>query len=123
MSTSTLQQIFKPAPVTPPEASRRTFLKISGGAGAGLVLGLAAPMPGVRTPAQAKGAVLAPNPFVIVAPDNTVTVIIKHLDKGQGAATGLASLVAEELDADHAQIKTEFAPSDADKYKNCPVDF
>lgn len=115
---SHLTQIFKIAAVTPPEASRRTFLKISGGAGAGLVLGLAGPMPGLGTPVQAKGASLAPNPFVIVAPDNSVTVIIKHLDKGQGAATGLASLVAEELDADHAQIKTEFAPSDPVKYKN-----
>ena len=61
---------------------------------------------------------LAPNPFLVVAPDNTVTVIIKHLDKGQGAATGLATLVAEELDADWAQIKTEFAPADPVKYKN-----
>ncbi|MEQ1670353.1 MAG: xanthine dehydrogenase family protein molybdopterin-binding subunit, partial [Hyphomicrobium sp.] len=36
----------------------------------------------------------------------------------QGAATGLATLVAEELDADWAQIKTEFAPADPVKYKN-----
>lgn len=101
-----------------PEASRRTFLKLSGGAGAGLILGLAVPMPGLGPAANAASGPLAPNPFLIVAPDNTVTVIIKHLDKGQGAATGLASLVAEELDADWSQIKTEFAPSDAVKYVN-----
>ena len=100
-------------------ASRRTFLKLSGGAGAGLILGLASPLTGSGpVPASAAGAPLAPNPFLIIAPDNTVTVIIKHLDKGQGAATGLATLVAEELDADRAQIKTEFAPSDAVKYAN-----
>ncbi len=124
MKTSDLTGIFampEAAPALRPEASRRLFLKISGGAGAGLILGLAAPLPGsVRSAKAAGGAgeLLAPNPFVQISPDNTVTVIIKHLDKGQGAATGLATLVAEELDASHAQITTEFAPADADKYKN-----
>ncbi len=111
------------APAPAGVSSRRMFLKLSGGAGAGLIIGLAAPVPGLNGSAQAAAAAgaagnLAPNPFLIVAPDNTVTVIIKHLDKGQGAATGLATLVAEELDADRAQIKTEFAPADAAKYKN-----
>ena len=99
------------------EPSRRMFLKIAGGSGAGLVLGLAPPLSaGVAHAAVPAG--LAADPFVRIAPDNTVTVIIKHLDKGQGAATGLATLVAEELDAGWAQIRTEFAPSDPVKYKN-----
>ena len=115
--TSPLTRIFA-LPAIKPEASRRTFLKLSGGAGAGLVLGLAAPFNVRAATAAAASEGLAPNPFLIVAPDNTVTVIIKHLDKGQGAATGLATLVAEELDADWAQIKTEFAPADPVKYKN-----
>ena len=117
MTKSSLRNIFAMTP-DKPEPSRRMFLKLSGGAGAGLALGLAGPVPGLELDAQAKEGQLAPNPFLIVAPDNTVTVIIKHLDKGQGAATGLATLVAEELDADWAQIKTEFAPSDAVKYAN-----
>ena len=121
MSNSTLQNMFA-LPREIPETSRRGFLKIAGGAGAGLVLGLAAPLPGLAGAASAaatKGAsAFQPNPFLIIAPDNTVTVIIKHLDKGQGAATGLATLVAEELDASWAQIKTEFAPADAIKYAN-----
>ena len=71
-----------------------------------------------RTPPRAGEGTFEPNPFVKIAPDNTVTVIIKHLDKGQGAATGLSALVAEELDASHEQIRTEFAPADANKYKN-----
>ncbi|MFN0218550.1 MAG: molybdopterin cofactor-binding domain-containing protein [Hyphomicrobium sp.] len=116
-----LSRIFSIEPPEPVATSRRSFLKITGGAGAGLVLGLAAPLstsePGIPR-AAAKAGEFAPNPFLIVAPDNTVTVIIKHLDKGQGAATGLATLVAEELDADHAQIRTEFAPADPVKYKN-----
>lgn len=99
--------------------SRRVFLKIAGGAGAGLMLGMAPVIPGDGggTAAAKAGAGLA-DAFVRIAPDNTVTVIIKHLDKGQGAATGLATLVAEELDAAWPQIKTEFAPSDPTIYKN-----
>lgn len=120
MRHSNLTNLFA---LPPAQTSRRSFLKLSSGASAGLVLGLAAPVRGLGGAAVAENAAIAnasfqPNPFLIVAPDNTVTVIIKHLDKGQGAATGLATLVAEELDADWAQIKTEFAPSDAVKYKN-----
>lgn len=99
--------------------SRRTLMKLSGVAGAGLVLGSYVSLsPSEAQAADAAGGGLAPNPFLVIAPDNTVTVIIKHLDKGQGAATGLATLVAEELDASWDQIRTEFAPADADKYKN-----
>ena len=121
MRPSNLTNLFA-LPV--PQSSRRMFLKLSAGTGAGLVLGLATPVRGLTSMAGAaeniKSAVsgFQPNPFLIIAPDNTVTVIIKHLDKGQGAATGLATLVAEELDASWAQIKTEFAPSDAIKYAN-----
>lgn len=118
MNAPKLTGIFA-LPGETPQASRRSFLKIAGGAGAGLVLGMAIPLRGVATSAiAAAGETLQPNPFLQVAPDNTVTVIIKHLDKGQGAATGLATLVAEELDADWSQIKTEFAPADPVKYKN-----
>ncbi|MEQ1697640.1 MAG: xanthine dehydrogenase family protein molybdopterin-binding subunit [Hyphomicrobiaceae bacterium] len=122
MTHSSLTDIFKLSveaalgqPLASAQSSRRSFLKLSG---AGLVLGLAAPQldgPALAAPA-ANG--LAADAFVRIAPDNTVTVIIKHLDKGQGAATGLATLVAEELDAGWAQIKTEFAPSDPVRYKN-----
>ncbi|MBR2537562.1 MAG: xanthine dehydrogenase family protein molybdopterin-binding subunit [Hyphomicrobium sp.] len=118
MNAPRLTGIFA-LPGETPQASRRSFLKIAGGAGAGLVLGMAIPLRGVSTGAIAAASeTLQPNPFLQVAPDNTVTVIIKHLDKGQGAATGLATLVAEELDADWSQIKTEFAPADPVKYKN-----
>ena len=59
-----------------------------------------------------------PNAFVRIAPDNTVTVLIKHLDMGQGNTTGLTTIVAEELDADWAQMRAEFAPADAKLYNN-----
>src|SRR6185437_4072904 len=60
----------------------------------------------------------APNAFLRVAPDNSVTVIAKHLEMGQGSYTGLATVVADELDADWSQIRVESAPADASKYAN-----
>ncbi|MET0640798.1 MAG: xanthine dehydrogenase family protein molybdopterin-binding subunit [Hyphomicrobium sp.] len=118
MTDMDMRSIFAMAPAKTPEASRRTFLKITGGAGAGLILGLAPPISFGARDAIAAESGFEPNPFVKITPDNSVIVIIKHLDKGQGAATGLSALVAEELDASHDQIRTEFAPADASKYKN-----
>ena len=100
--------------------SRRDFLKT----GAGLTLGLAAPAVFAQAgPGQAGGKVVAagafePNAFVRIGTDNTVTVIIKHLEMGQGTYTGLPTLVAEELDADWSQIRAEGAPADATRYNN-----
>src|SRR6202023_4187429 len=59
-----------------------------------------------------------PNAFIRIAPDNTVTVLVKHLDKGQGVTTGLTTIVADELDADWAQMRAEFAPANAALYNN-----
>ncbi len=99
--------------------SRRGFLKLSAGAGAGLVIGLKLPaLAGSGTGARAATGDGVFNPFVRIAPDDTVTVIIKHLDKGQGSATGLATLVAEELDARPDQVQVEYAPADTPVYKN-----
>src|SRR5690242_19884267 len=89
--------------------SRRDFLK----AGAGLSLGIV--MPGAF--AQASGT-FEPNAFVRVRGDNTVTVVVKHLEMGQGTFTGLPTLVAEEIDADWSQIRVEGAPADASRYNN-----
>ncbi len=100
-------------PLETAKPTRRTFLKMSAGAAGGLILALNLP----RSATAAAGGEFA-QPFVHIRPDNTVTVIIKHLDKGQGAATGLATLVADELDASREQIVTEFAPSNPEVYKN-----
>ncbi|HEU4533100.1 MAG TPA: xanthine dehydrogenase family protein molybdopterin-binding subunit, partial [Polyangiaceae bacterium] len=48
----------------------------------------------------------------------SVTVVAKHIELGQGAFTGLATIVAEELDADWAQVRVEAAPSDEKLYGN-----
>ena len=60
----------------------------------------------------------APNAFLRIGSDNSVTVIAKHVEMGQGAYTGIATVVAEELDADWAQVRVESAPADAKRYGN-----
>jgi len=87
--------------------------------GAGLTLGLqlVACSRQQETPAVAPVR-FEPNAFVRIAPDNRVTVIIKHLEMGQGTYTGLATLVAEELDAAWSQVDVEAAPADPAVYNN-----
>jgi isoquinoline 1-oxidoreductase beta subunit len=99
----------------PATLGRRSFL-MTATAAAGLTIGFrwAGPM---RRALAADGA-FAPNAFLRVAPDNSVTVIAKHVEMGQGSYTGLATIVAEELDADWAQIRVESAPADAKLYSN-----
>ena len=89
--------------------SRREFFKTSGA----LVLAVWLP----DSLSQEK-SVLEANAFVRIASDSTVTVIVKHLEMGQGTYTGLPTLVAEELDADWAQIRVAGAPADAKRYNN-----
>ena len=66
----------------------------------------------------AKTETFAPNAFVRIDKDSTVTVLSKHLEMGQGAYTGLATIIAEELDADWNQVRVEAAPADAKLYSN-----
>ncbi|TRW99434.1 xanthine dehydrogenase family protein molybdopterin-binding subunit [Paracoccus sp. M683] len=99
--------------------SRRAFLS----GGAGLVLALTLPVPGARVLAQeaaapAAPAPIPPNAFIRIAADDTVTIIVKHIEFGQGPLTGLATLAAEELDADWSQIRGELAPANAAWYGN-----
>ncbi|RKN97475.1 xanthine dehydrogenase family protein molybdopterin-binding subunit [Burkholderia mallei] len=108
-------------------ASRRTFLKAAGAAAAvGLTIGFewldaSRPALGATAPAAPAGdaaGAFAPNAFLRVAPDNSVTVIAKHVEMGQGAYTGIATIVAEELDANWRDVRVESAPADASRYAN-----
>ncbi len=94
---------------------RRYFLKSTAAVGAGLTVGIY--YPDVFAD-QTTSTVFEPNAFVRVSPDNVVTVMIKHLEMGQGTYTGLATLVADEMDASWEQIVCEGAPADASKYNN-----
>jgi isoquinoline 1-oxidoreductase beta subunit len=101
--------------------SRRAVLQ--GAGAAGLVIGLGWLGPGSARAAApgvegAAAGPLEPNAFVRVGTDNLVTVICKHHEMGQGNTTGLASLVAEELDADWSLVRTEYAPSNPKLYGN-----
>ena len=106
----------KPANTVP--ATRRQFLKGAASGGAALIVSAYVPMTSSQAFAAFPAGTPKPNAFVKIAADNTVSVIIKHLDKGQGVTTGLATIVAEELDADWAQMRTQFAPADSNLYNN-----
>ncbi len=94
-------------------AGRRQFLAGS----ASLLVGAALPLGG-RLQARDAAAQLVPNAFVRVDPDDTITVLVKHIEFGQGPLTGLATLVADEMDADWSQMRAETAPADVTKYAN-----
>jgi len=99
--------------------SRRGFLKLVAGTSAGLTLAVNMPVSATEKPATASfndGAFEA-NAFVRITEDNSVNVVIKHLEMGQGTFTGLATLIAEELDADWEQIVSESSPADS-RYNN-----
>lgn len=100
--------------------SRRTFLKAAGAVAAvGLTIGFEWAGTGRRAlAATMPDATFAPNAFLRVAPDNSVTVIAKHVEMGQGAYTGIATIVAEELDANWQDVRVESAPADAKRYAN-----
>src|SRR5262245_13289614 len=91
-----------------PSLSRRSFLIPAGGAGAGLVLGfsVAACQKKPATP-QGTGEL---NAWLSIAPDSTVTIRVTNIDMGQGAQTGLAQSLSEELAADWSRIRVEMAP-------------
>ncbi|MCE3273732.1 MAG: xanthine dehydrogenase family protein molybdopterin-binding subunit [Ramlibacter sp.] len=86
-----------------PTLDRRGFLKA--GASAGLVVGFHVPFAGG---AAAQGAAPEVNAWVLVQPDDTVVIRIARSEMGQGTLTGLAQLVAEELEANWAKVTTEY---------------
>jgi isoquinoline 1-oxidoreductase subunit beta len=98
-------------------ASRRDFLQ--GGLGLAVGVYFAPTLADAPSSApHAAAAVLEPNAFIRVGTDNTVTVVVKHVEMGQGTYTGLPTLAAEELDADWSQIRVVGAPADAKRYNN-----
>ncbi|MEO7760778.1 MAG: xanthine dehydrogenase family protein molybdopterin-binding subunit [Casimicrobiaceae bacterium] len=112
--------------------SRRQFLRTSTALTGGLIIGFhlpganrialaqdkpmlpaapsaaATPAP-AAAPAPAK-PVYPPNAFIRIAPDNSVTIIVGKLEFGQGVLTSLPMLIAEELECDWTNVKSEHAP-------------
>jgi len=93
--------------------SRRGFLKASAAAGGGLLLTMALPRLS-KAAGTETSAVL--NIYVRIAPDNTITIMSKEPEIGQGVKTSLPMVVAEELDADWKQIRIEQALADSTIY-------
>jgi isoquinoline 1-oxidoreductase beta subunit len=90
-----------------PHLNRRSFVIGTAAVGAGLALGLDIPFGG---PAVVRAADGSPevNAWVVIRPDDTVVVRIARSEMGQGTLTGLAQLVAEELECDWSKVTTEF---------------
>ncbi|MBI3374516.1 MAG: xanthine dehydrogenase family protein molybdopterin-binding subunit [Betaproteobacteria bacterium] len=89
-----------------PKISRRSFIISTAAAGGGLALGLNIPFgPGVVRAADGSPEV---NAWVVIRPDDTVVIRIARSEMGQGTLTGLAQMVAEELECDWAKVTTEY---------------
>ncbi|WFU22918.1 molybdopterin-dependent oxidoreductase [Bradyrhizobium sp. CB1717] len=90
-----------------PKMNRRAFVIGSAAVGAGLAIGLDIPFGG---PAVVRAADGSPEigAWVVVRPDDTVVIRIARSEMGQGSLTGLAQLVAEELECDWSKVTTEY---------------
>src|SRR6202045_59179 len=90
-----------------PKLNRRAFVIGSAAVGSGLALGLDIPFGG---PAVVRAADGSPevNAWVVIRPDDTVVIRVARSEMGQGTLTGIAQLVAEELECDWSKVTTEF---------------
>src|SRR5438270_2808951 len=107
-----------PSKIKNRHVGRRQFLKTTATITGGLCI--AAYIPGLEASLSAAApdvapvgtGVFAPNAFLRIAPDETVTIISNHSEMGQGVYTSLPMLLNEELQADWSKIKVEAAPVD-----------
>src|SRR4051794_37368496 len=91
-----------------PQLNRRTFVVSAAAAGGGLALGLDIPFGGPQV-IRAADSTPEVNAWVMIRPDDTVVIRIARSEMGQGTITGLAQLVAEELECDWSKVTTEYA--------------
>jgi isoquinoline 1-oxidoreductase beta subunit len=102
--------------------NRRTFIVSSAAVTGGLALGLELPF----GPAVVRAADGSPeiNAWVVIRPDDTVVIRVARSEMGQGTITGLAQLVAEELECDWSKVKYEYpTPGQSVKRKRVWGDF
>src|SRR5687768_1833376 len=94
--------------------SRRRFLQSSAALSGALVIGFWLPELSGRKTALAQQPPkpnIPPNAFLRIGKDGTVTVLVKHLEFGQGVTTALPMLVAEELECDWSKVRGDLAPA------------
>ena len=90
-----------------PQMNRRSFIVGTAAAGGGLALGFDIPFGGPQVIRAADGSPEV-NAWVVIRPDDTVVIRIARSEMGQGTLTGLAQLVAEELECDWSKVTTEY---------------
>jgi isoquinoline 1-oxidoreductase subunit beta len=102
--------------------SRRSFVGASIAAGSSFTLGFHLPLAVGAAAAPTGGSSAAPelNAWVVIKPDESVVIRIARSEMGQGSLTGLAQLVAEELDCDWARVTTEFPTPGQSLARNRP---
>jgi len=99
------------------KTSRRGFLKLTGFAGGGLVLGVSLTGCSSDPAISSVDGEFTPNAFLQITPDNQVIFYCPRDEMGQGVTTGLTTLIAEDLDVQPQNIDVRFAGAHAD-YKN-----
>jgi len=105
-----------------PKISRRFFVIGTAAVGSGLALGLSIPFGGRVVRAQDGSSEITA--WVAIRPDDTVVIRIARSEMGQGSLTGLAQMVAEELECDWAKVTTEYpTPGESVKRKRAWGDF
>src|SRR6202140_314464 len=99
------------------DLTRRIFLKTGIAAGGGLMLGFGLPAFLSGAPA-AESSSFAPNAFIRIGSDGSVTLIMPYVEMGQGTYTSIPMLIAEELEVDLSQVRLEHAPPTEKLYGN-----
>jgi isoquinoline 1-oxidoreductase beta subunit len=100
------------APILRP--SRRALLQVGAAVGGGLLVGFLAP----AKAAAPGGSGFAPNAFIRIDPAGKITLIMSQVEMGQGVYTSISMILAEELDADWAQVAVDHAPPNDALYAN-----
>src|SRR4051812_30937353 len=92
-----------------PKISRRGFIVSSAAAGSGFALGFHLPGKGANaaTAPMPKGGEV--NAWIMINPDETVTLRVHRSEMGQGSYTALPQMIAEELECDWSKVRPEFA--------------
>src|SRR5512132_3445866 len=105
-----------------PKINRRSFMIRTAAIGGGLALGLRLPFGPEVVRAQDGSPEI--NAWVVIRPDDTVVVRVARSEMGQGTITGLAQMVAEELECDWSKVTTEYpTPGQSVKRKRIWGDF
>src|SRR5712664_1310308 len=97
--------------------SRRKFVSVLTAAGGSLLLGYRVGE-GQRVASVASAPGFAPNAFIRIAPDGSITLFMPQAEMGQGTHTSMSMLLAEELEVTPEQVRLEHAPPDDKLYAN-----